>query len=151
MPIRLVFSISVFLLLAGLAFGGSPVATVTSSGTFDLHGSTVRTEGIPYWPVMTGDEIVTHGSAALVRFQDGTSVSLGANSSAKIENSGGTIVFRLVGGTMQVTALQTPAVRFYSGIQQVAVHSGVNQSVGSGTRPQQDLSGPPPPSPVSGK
>jgi len=139
--------IALLLALAGLAFGSAPVATVASAGTFDLHGAAVRTEGVPFWPVMAGDEIATHASSALIRFQDGTSVALGENSRAKVETVDNILVFRLVGGTMQVTAAQTPAVRFYDGTQSVAVRSGLNPRVGKGAGLPQLLTLPPPPPP----
>jgi hypothetical protein len=150
---KLAVSIALFFALAGFAFGGAPVAIVTSSGSFDLHGSAVKTDGIPSWPVMAGDEIVTHASAALIRFQDGTSVALGENSRAKVETVDGVLVFRLFGGAMQVTGTQTSAVRFYDGNRPVAVHSGVNPSVGTGSSMYERLhiTAPPPPAPVSGK
>jgi len=143
---------ALLLALAGFAFGGAPVATVTSSGTFDLHGAAVRTEGIPSWPVMAGDEIATHASSALIRFQDGTSVALGANSRAKVETVDNVLVFRLSGGTMQVTASQNSTVKFYEGGQSVAVRSGVNPRVGNGTQVKDNgITLPPPPAPISGK
>ena len=150
---RCVVPIALLLAMAGLVFGGSPVATVASSGTFDLHGAAVRTEGVPFWPVMAGDEIATHASSAFVRFQDGTSVALGENSRAKVETVDNIPVFRLVGGTMQVNAAQTSAVKFYDGAQSLAVRSGVNPRVGRAS-PQFIITlppAPPPPQPVSGR
>jgi ferric-dicitrate binding protein FerR (iron transport regulator) len=148
-----VVPIALLLALAGVAFGSAPVATVASAGTFDLHGAAVRTEGVPFWPVMAGDEIATHGSSALVRFQDGTSVALGENSRAKVETVDNILVFRLSGGTMQVTAAKTSAVKFYDGAQSVAVRSGVNPRVGRAS-PLLIINlppPPPPPQPVSGR
>jgi hypothetical protein len=150
MLVRCGVPFALLLALAGLAFGGASVATVASAGTFDLHGAAVRTEGIPFWPVMAGDEIATHASSALVRFQDGTSVALGENSRAKVETVDNILVFRLFGGTMQVTAAQTSAIRFYDGTRSVAVRSGVNPRVGNGAGPQ-IITLPPPPQPVSGR
>jgi hypothetical protein len=152
MLVRIVVPIALLLALAGFAFGGAPVATVSSSGSFDLHGSTVKTEGIPYWPVVAGDEIATHGSSAIIRFHDGTSVSLGENSRARVETIDNVLVFRLSGGTMQVNAAPVSAIKFFQGGQNVAVHSGYNPQVGSGTqvRPMK-VSLPPLPAPVSGK
>lgn len=153
MHYRYVILIALLLAMAGLVFGGSSVATVTSSGTFDLHGAAVRTEGVPFWPVMAGDEIATYASSALVRFQDGTFVALGKNSRAKVETVDNIPVFRLVGGTMQVTAAQTSAVRFYDGAQSLAVRSGVNPRVGRASPLLIiNLPAPPkPPQPVSGR
>ena len=153
MRFRCVIPIALLLAMAGLVFGGSSVATVASSGTFDLHGVAVRTEGVPFWPVMAGDEIATHASSALVRFQDGTSVALGENSRAKVETVDNALVFRLSGGTMQVTAAKTSAIKFYDGAQSLAVRSGVNPRVGRAS-PLLIISlppPPPPPQPVSGR
>jgi hypothetical protein len=148
-PQKMLVWLVVPIALAGFAFGGPPVATVSSSGTFDLHGTAVRTEGIPSWPVLAGDEIATHASSALIRFQDGTSVALAENSRAKVETVDNAPVFRLLGGAMQVTATQSPAVKFYNGAQPVPVRAGVNPRVGNGAR--LNLVTLPPPPKVSGK
>jgi hypothetical protein len=152
MTVRFVVPIALLLALAGFTFGGAPVATVTSSADFDLHGAVVRTGGIPSWPVMSGDEIATHASSALIRFQDGTSVALGENSRAKVETVDSVLVFRLSGGTMQVTAGQSPAVKFYDGTKFVAVRPGVNPTVGQGIGRYSLLPPPPPPpTPISSR
>jgi hypothetical protein len=140
--------------LAGFALGGAPVGTITSSGTFDLHGTAVRTEGIPFWPLMAGDEIATHAFSALVRFQDGSSVVLGENSRAKIETVNDVLTFRLTGGTMQVTAGPIPTVKIYKGAELVALGSGIHTVGGGdirGASPRLKIALPPPPNPVSGK
>jgi len=151
MDLRLLIPIAPLLALAGIAFGGPPVATVTSAGTFDLHGAAIKTEGIPYWPVMAGDEIGTHLSMALIRFPDGASVALGGNSRARVETVNGVLVFRLSSGTMQVIGGQHSMVRFYDGSQPVSVSSGVTQRVGRVFQPMGLGSLPGPPAPASGR
>jgi hypothetical protein len=151
MSVRLVSGVVSLLALAGLAFGSGPVATVTSPGTFNLHGSTVRTEGIPSWPVMADDEIATFGFPALIRLQDGTSVALGENSRAKVETVDNVLVFRLLGGTMHVIGAPSSGVRIYNGTQPVVGRSSSSSGTGVVARPARIIAAPPPPAPVSGQ
>lgn len=51
--------------LAAYAVAAQPVASVTSSSSFDLHGNRVNVAGVPSWPVMAGDDI-TAGASSLV-------------------------------------------------------------------------------------
>lgn len=154
MLVRLVVPVTWLVGLAGFAFGAAPVATVTSSETFDLDGAAVRTEGIPFWPLMAGDKIATHASSALVRFQDGTSVTLGPNARATVETVANGLEFRMSSGTMQVNAAPTSAVKFFDRSQPVTVRSGGNSRVSSPMREELAVKPPPPPpppNPVSGR
>src|SRR5579863_3903839 len=84
-----------------VAFAASPVATITSSGKFELRGVSVKNEGIPSWPVMAGDEIRTLGSSATILFRDGSTVMLSEQAFARVEKSGNKVSFRLLDGAMQ--------------------------------------------------
>src|SRR5690349_2315271 len=50
--VKLFLSPSLLVAVAGLSLAASPVATVSSAGSFALRGATVKTDGVPSWPVM---------------------------------------------------------------------------------------------------
>ena len=117
---------------AGAVFGASPVATLSTNGTFELRGTAVRTEGVPSWPVMAGDVIGTSGSAAVIRFADGSRVTLGEKSRAKVEKTEDGLIFRLISGAMNFTVADAAGVAFYDNAKVVTANPGVATSVTAG-------------------
>ncbi len=91
-----------------LAFAASPIATISSSGSFELRGVAVKTEGVPSWPVLAG----------------GSSVMLSEQAFARVEKAGKRVSFRLLDGSMQVTAAKGPAVNFYNNDKSVDAKAG---------------------------
>jgi hypothetical protein len=80
------------------------VATVTSNGPFQLRGARVSTDqGVPSWPALAGDTIQAVNTSVAFAFADGSVVTLDPGSTAKVELSGQTPVFRLVCGTAHYT------------------------------------------------
>jgi hypothetical protein len=68
------------------AFAQTQLATITSSGPFQLRGAKVATGGgVPSWPVLAGDVIKTGSSAATVTFPDGSFIVIAPGSEARIE------------------------------------------------------------------
>jgi hypothetical protein len=86
MPAFLRFTI-VLAVLASLGVAAGPIATVSSSRSFNLSGHAVTTAGITSWPLVAGDDLATAKSPAVLYFQDGSSVTLAAGSSAKLGGS----------------------------------------------------------------
>lgn len=150
-------NIGILLGLTGLMAGAAPVATVSSAGTFELRGKQVKTDGVPSWPMMEGDEIGTSGGPATIQFRDGSRVTLNGKSRAKVEKSDDGLVFRLLSGAMQFTLAPKPAVAFYNGTNVVPARVGVattastsnTGSAGAILKPARVL--PPPPPPISGR
>ena len=142
--------------LTGMLAAAAPVATVSSSGTFELRGKQVKTDGVPSWPMMEGDEIGTSGGAATIQFRDGSRVTLNGKSRAKVEKTEDGLVFRLLAGAMQFTLAPKPAVAFYNGANVVPARVGVTTaastsavSTGVLVKPARVL--PPPPPPISSR
>jgi hypothetical protein len=133
------------LVMLSAAFGASPVATASSSGGFELRGVPVRTEGVPLWPVMAGDSIHAGATPVLIRFEDGSRVTLGQNSSATVENTGQGLVFRVLSGAVQVAPVSGSKVRFFNNSTPLQP-TGAVASAGASQRP---LARTPPPPPVS--
>jgi hypothetical protein len=79
--------ITVLAALASLGLAAGPIATVSSSQSFNLSGHAVTVAGITSWPVVAGDDLATAKSPAILYFQDGSSVTLSAGSSAKLGGS----------------------------------------------------------------
>ena len=156
MMLRAAGNIGILLGLTGLMAGAAPVATVSSAGTFELRGKQVKTDGVPSWPMMEGDEIGTSGGPATIQFRDGSRVTLNGKSRAKVEKSDDGLVFRLLSGAMQFTLAPKAAVAFYNGTNVVPARVGVATSASTGTAgvravvaPTRIL--PPPPPPISGR
>ena len=60
------------LMVSSVLFGASPVATVTSSKTFQLSGARVPVNGVPDWPLLAGDKVEMGEASGTIRFRDGT-------------------------------------------------------------------------------
>ncbi len=68
-----------------IAVAASPVGTVTSTGPVTVSGESLPAKGVPSWPVVQGDEIVTErggvavlsSAAARVEIREGSEVRLG--------------------------------------------------------------------------
>jgi hypothetical protein len=73
--------------LVSLGLAAGPIATVSSSQSFNLSGHAVTVAGITSWPVVAGDDLATAKSPAILYFQDGSSVTLSAGCSAKLGGS----------------------------------------------------------------
>jgi len=99
----------VFSLTAAAATAAVPVASVTTSTSFDLHGNRVNVGGVPSWPVMAGDDIATHAGNAIIQLRDGTRVELLGNSHAKVEATDDGLLLRLLSGAMRILTLAPPA------------------------------------------
>lgn len=90
-----------FVLSVSGALAATPVASVTSSDSFQLNGVPVSMVGIRNWPVAIGDEIATSGSPAVLLFPDMSRIVLEKNSRVKLEPSGGQTNVRVVQGDVR--------------------------------------------------
>lgn len=131
MMVRMFVRLLCLTAIATLAFGASPVATISSASAFELHGAAVRTEGVPAWPVMAGDQIGTGVSPALIRFRDGSSVTLSQESTARVEMVDNFLVFRLMSGSMRVTPANNSGIKFFNSVDPVTAKPGTAAEVSS--------------------
>ena len=148
--------IGLLLVSASILAAAAPVATISSSGTFELRGKSVRTEGVPSWPMMAGDEVGTSAGSAEIRFRDGSRVTLNPNSRAKVEKTETGLVFRLQAGEMEFAVAPKSTVTFYNRAAAVPAQAGVTTTASTG----EAVAGaafkryrilPPPPPPASGR
>ncbi len=149
------------ILAAVLGLSATPVATVSSSGPFELKGNTVPVNGVPAWPVMAGDEIGTVNSPSTLQFTDGSVATLAPKSHAKIEKGlRGQVVLRLVTGSMVVKVPALATLSVISGRNPLILQAGVPTSVnaapvvtttttGAGFQPL--ATRPAPPAPISSR
>lgn len=101
-----------FILGSALMFGADTVAYVSSPQPFLLDGVSVPTAGVGSWPLVVGDEITTDRSSAVVRFTDGSRVTVAAQSKARVEKDGKhlSLCFLKGSGAYFLAALSTLAV-----------------------------------------
>ena len=86
-------------LLASQCFGGSPVATVSSTESIVVSGINVPSNRVMSWPVSANDEIATQAAPAMVRFTDGTVVTLQRNSRMRLEQGPSGIEVKMLSGS----------------------------------------------------
>jgi hypothetical protein len=121
--VKYLLSPSLLVAVAGLSLAASPVATVSSAGSFALRGATVKTDGVPSWPVMAGDEIKTSVASAVIQFRDGSRVTLGAASTLRVEQTVSNLNVRLSSGSMEVLS-RSSALQVYQNSMPVNVIPG---------------------------
>ena len=82
----------VFVLMAAGLAAAQPIATVTAGRSVSVNGVDVSTQGIPTWPLVSGDEITTSNEPAIVTLNDGSRFMLEKNSKVKISRCSETVV-----------------------------------------------------------
>lgn len=80
-------------------FGASPVATVSSTESVVVSGINVPTSRVMSWPVNANDEIATQSAPAMVRFSDGTVVTLQRNSRMRLEQGPAGVEVKMLAGS----------------------------------------------------
>jgi len=136
-----------------LASAATPVASLSSSSDFQLSGAAVNTAGVSSWPILAGDKIVSGVGAAIIRFTDGTVVTLAPASQAKVERDKDSISVRLLSGFMSFVAAPDSLLHFYYGNTAIKAQAGVSTTAGSsGSSPvlNRSVDPPPPPPTLSG-
>jgi len=98
--------------LVSTLWAQAPVATVTSSGPFELRGAHVNPgQGVPSWPGLAGDTIKAGNTPVTVTFPDRSTIILNPGSSAKLDLSGQTPVFQLTSGSASYSLKTLTAVK----------------------------------------
>ena len=117
--------ISVLLTVAASTLAAaSPVARLLSSAPVTISGARTSPAAVPSWPIALGDEIVTTSSRALVYFNDGTRIELGAGSRMSLEESGSELRARLIDGMMDYELASNGKVKVYPGVDARAAVEG---------------------------
>jgi hypothetical protein len=86
-------------LLACQCFGAAPVAAVSSSEPIIVSGITVPANRVISWPVSVNDEITTQSAPAMVRFTDGTVVTLQRNSHMRLDAGRSGVEVKMLSGS----------------------------------------------------
>ncbi len=110
--------ISLFL-VAGLV-AQTQIATVTGSSPFKIHGANVTPgQGVPSWPLTSGDTIQAGSTPVTVTFPDGSTIILAPDSTAKVFMSGPTPEFELTKGTAHYMLNSLNSVKLAEGSMNV--------------------------------
>jgi hypothetical protein len=122
---------ALFLGLALSVSASTPIATVTSVEPFLLDGHSVETQSITSYPLAVGSELATGAGAAVVVFEDGSSVKLAAGSRARLTGSeklpklvllAGSLDYKLIlGSNLSVTSLDLERTHKPAALPPVAV------------------------------
>lgn len=123
------------LLAVSLALAAGPVGTVSSKDAFRLRGKTVPAAGVPSWPVMAGDELATEQGPATLQFKDGSRVVLGKSSKARLEEAEGSLILKLIDGSMKYSMSAKSAIRLEVAGKPLAYEPGKEGTVSASTAP----------------
>jgi hypothetical protein len=85
----------IFIAVAGMAGAATPVARITSPGSFQLSGQRVPKSSVPNWPLVVGDSVTLGKKPARITFRDGSVVFLTPESKVEITSVNGVTVVRL--------------------------------------------------------
>jgi len=123
------------LLVVAVALAAGPVGSISSKDAFRLRGKSVPVAGVPSWPLMAGDELATDQGPATLQFRDGSRVVLGKASKAKLEDSEGVLVLRLLEGSMKYTMAPKSSMRILAADRPVTYEPGKEGSLSVGSGP----------------
>ncbi|MGJ5813064.1 hypothetical protein [Paludibaculum fermentans] len=105
--------------VGAMAWAAGPVATASSGEDFSLKGAVAPVAGVPSYPVMAGDEIRSGGAATVLRFKDGSKVTLAPHAAARVEDSGSQVAVRLLSGGGAYSFSQGSSVQLFAGNRSV--------------------------------
>jgi len=145
--VRRTFYICVMVVAVGVcAFARQPIATISSSSSFELDGSLVNIGGVPAWPLMPGARVAAKSSPVVIAMRDGSRITIAANSQIQFDSSVTSPSANLIAGSMQFTLASGSNLRILQGGTPV---NGRSSSVGS--QGDRALLRPPPPSKISAR
>lgn len=110
--------------LAAAAFATDTVGTASSSASFEVNGVAMRSRGVTSWPVVAGDEVHAVGSPVILRFQDGSRMTIGEESRVKLVRNGDRVSVNLLGGQAQFTLTEQSALQVMNLGREVGYRSG---------------------------
>ena len=141
--------------IAGLAFAADSIGTVSSSAPFELSGVAMRADGVSSWPIVAGDEVRSINAPVIIRFQDGSRITISEQSRLVLVRTGSTLSANLMSGQAQFNLTQESSLQVFNlGWRSVARSGSIStRSVTGGAQvsgPRAEVSRIPPP-PVSTK
>src|SRR5207253_403934 len=80
-------SVSLGLFVAAILSGADPVGSVSSMGPVDVSGTTLSASTVTSWPLVSGDEVTTKASGAVIFLTGKGRVTMQGNSRVRIERS----------------------------------------------------------------
>jgi hypothetical protein len=110
-----------------------PVGRVTSSGPLTLNGKAVPATAVSSLPVVTGDEIVTSSSSALIFFGDKSRATIESNSRVKLEPNGSSVTLRVLSGSVDLNRAAGSQVKLIQPILPAAPKSAAAPASGKQT------------------
>jgi hypothetical protein len=97
-----------FLLLAlviSVLVAANPIATVVSGEGLKVRGTPIPPTAVSSWPVVSGDELASSASPAVVMFKDQSRLTLNASSRVKIEQHNDYTCIYLLEGSLNLSAV----------------------------------------------
>lgn len=73
-----------FIFLVSGAFAGSPIVSITSAQPFTLDGTSVSSPGVTSWPMVLSDSVATNDGGALLKFKDGSTITLSPKTQVRL-------------------------------------------------------------------
>src|SRR3954452_16182609 len=86
-------------LMVCVSFAATPVAAVSSNQPIVVSGITVPTNRVMSWPLAVNDEVTTQSAPAVVRFTDGTVVTLQRNSHMRLDAGKSGVEVKMLSGS----------------------------------------------------
>jgi hypothetical protein len=108
------FMFLVLLAAVGAANAVQPIASVSSSSTFELRGHAVNVDGVPSWPLAAGDDIATGTESATIQLRDGSRVVLQHGSRLRVDSKDNNIELHLLSGSLRMGSVVSPKVSVYA-------------------------------------
>lgn len=118
--VKIMNRLAILVLAAGipyLAFGSTPIASVSSASAFTLDGHSVLAPGVSSWPLVIGDQLTTSKTPALMSFRDGSRLTLAPKCQIKLTGTtekprvvlvAGNLEYRLApGSVLSLTTSET--------------------------------------------
>jgi len=114
-----------------------PVGRITSSGPLTLNGKAVPETAVSSLPVVTGDEIVTSSSSALIFFSDNSRATIKPNSRVQLEAHSSSVALRVLSGSVDLNRAVGSQLRLIQPIlpgapKSATVPASGNQTAASG-------------------
>jgi len=141
--------------VSALAFAAEPFGTASSTGAFYVDGVAMTAEGISSWPLVAGDELRAVSSPVIIRFQDGSRVTIAEQSRVKLTRSGDAINLSLTGGRIEFNLSPSSNVQVWNGAYRIPARGGtISTPIAGGFAISGPTSAPraarrPPPPPIS--
>ncbi len=113
--------------VGAMAWAAEPIATASSGEDFSLKGGAAPVAGVPFYPVMAGDEIQAGSASTVLKFKDGSTVTLAPRAKARVEDGGSQVAVRLLSGGGAYSFSQGSLIRLFAGNKSVPTPGSTGQ------------------------